>query len=61
MKRFRLLAPTVLLSALLFSACSKEKSKVFNVSFYTPEPNTGIFLYIDDVYKGQLPVFHDKP
>ena len=61
MKKMLLFAPAALLTALLFTACTKEKNRVFNANFYTSEPNTQMFLYIDDVYQGQLAFFQNKP
>ena len=58
---------TVLLSlsaatVLLFTQCSKENcDKNFNANFYTTNTTGKLSLYIDDAYKGELPVMQAVP
>ncbi len=51
-----------LLATLLFTQCNKDdNSKVFNARFYTTKANGKLSLYVDDVYKGELPYFSNAP
>lgn len=57
-----MLASAVLAASLLVAAgCSKDSNKVYNASFYSIKAADGpLSLYIDGVYKGQMPC-HDTP
>ncbi len=47
---------------LLIIGCKKEDpNAVFNTSFFTTRANGRLSLYVDDVYKGDLPYFSTEP
>ena len=62
MKNILKIALVPVLVILLLTQCNKaDNSKIFNANFYTTTATTKVYLYLDDVYKGELPYFATTP
>lgn len=62
MKRIFSVVFASLLAALLFTQCKKDDpNAIFNASFYTTKATGSLSLYIDDIYRGELPYFSKEP
>ena len=62
MKNLLALIGVSIFSTVFLTQCKKEDcGKDFNTNFYTSTANTQMWLYVDDVYKGELPYMATVP